>query len=558
MELEECQYCGARLKPVVPSNPVDSQTLKPGEEPTKTDTSELEKGNFTEEGPIHPGEAPINRNTGELERDLPSWLRSLREGKRPTAGEPLAEPASDGGQPPGFQAMPSPDSSSGLPDWLSGHGAAVSGNEEVPDWLADLRGGKTSESAPAPTEEIEPTPELGNQDWMQRLGSEPQKTRPEPAETAKLSASELPAVEGSPEPRPKGLPDWLQNLQSPSPGGQEPPASSQGGENLPDWLSGVPDIPVESRPTMSGTEEPVPAERVPDWLDQHEQRSIAMETGTPAEGETVPDWLSSLGSVPAEPDLTPAEKVPEWLSNLVEKSRSGSGTPEALSGGEPSAPSNPPAEKPDWLSQLQAEAKTAEEVEKHKEGSEVVPEAPAASKGTGPLPSWLAGIEKTTSSTSGTPALVVDNENLPSNGEGETAFSMDMPDWLSKLNPDQGTEKAAEDKDEQADSGNIETAELPSWVKAMRPVESVVESKMIPLDENQITELSGPLAGLRGVLPAEPGLGLLRKPPMYSSNFKSPTVNSAMPRPSNSWWLEKVSLERSGQCACLRTGYGAG
>jgi hypothetical protein len=51
----------------------------------------------------------------------------------------------------------------------------------------------------------------------------------------------------------------------------------------------------------------------------------------------------------------------------------------------------------------------------------------------------------------------------------------------------------------------------------MRPVESVVaETKVTPQEDTQVTEQNGPLAGLLGVLPVSPGLGLLRKPPVYS------------------------------------------
>ena len=521
-ELEECQYCGARIKPVVISTPVDSQGLKPGEEPIKRDTSEFEKVKLTGDGPIHPGEAPTKKNTAELERGLPSWLRSLREGKRPAAGEALAEPSSDEDLPAASQVEPGSDSSSGLPDWLSGLGKAASDDDEVPDWLADLRGGKPSESTPAPNVEGEPASELGNEDWMKRLGSESQEATSEPAETAKLSAFEIPGLDASPKPAPEdNFPDWLQNLQSPGPGQQEPPATSQGGNDLPDWLSGLPGVSAESRPTLSGTEEPAPAESMPDWLDQVKKKSIAPETSIPADGgESVPDWLSSFGSVPAAPGSTPEEGVPAWLSNPEAKSGPESGTPAALVGSEPSAASNPPVETSDWLSQLQAEAHAAEEVEEHKDDFDIVPEAPVSPRSTGPLPDWLVGIGSATPPSEGPPALVTDNVNNPLSKEAGTAFSMEKADWLSTLNPDQGTEKAAENKAGHVDSETIETAELPSWVKAMRPVEAVVESKTTPLDENQVAELTGPLAGLRGVLPAGPGLGVLRKPPAYSSKIK--------------------------------------
>ena len=517
--LEECQYCGARLKPIVPSNPADSEPLKLGEEPIERETSEFEKAKPTGEGPIRPGEAPTKKDTGELERALPSWLRSLREGKRPAAGESLAEPSSDEGVPAASPA----DSSSSLPDWLSGLGKAASDNDEVPDWLAGLQADKTSESTPTPTGEGEGTSDLGNEDWMNRLGSESPKTKPGPAYTVKLPPLEFPSIESSPKPDEQvNLPDWLQNLQPSEPGGQEhePPDASQGSQTAPDWLSGLADIPSEPPPALSATEESAPVESTPDWLDRLSQKPVETEAGAPAEGgESVPDWLSGFGSVPEAPAATPAENVPEWLSNLEPKSGPESGTPAALLGGEPSAASNLPEGTSDWLSQLQAEANTAAEGGKNKDDFEVASETPASPASTGPLPDWLAGIEPSPSS-SNTPALVGENQDTSPGGEGETAFSMDAPAWLSKLNPDQGAEKTPENKNGQPDSENIETAELPSWVQAMRPVESVVDSKTPSLDENQVTELGGPLAGLRGVLPAGPGLGLLRKPPAYSSKLQ--------------------------------------
>ena len=577
-ELEECQYCGARLKPVAPSTLADSQPLRLGEEPVKSDTSEFDKSKPSGDAPIRPGEAPTKKNTGELERALPAWLRSLREGKRPAEGESLAEPSSEEDLPADSQT----DSSGGLPDWLAGLGKADSDEEEVPDWLAGLRGDKTSESTPAPGMEGEPVPEPGNEDWINRLGSEPPKPKSDPIDTAKLPALDLPAYKPSPEPAPEGdFSEWLQNLQSAVPTEQESPAASQGGENMPDWLSGlagtsvqsgpalsgseepapaesgpvkggseepapaesIPDWlsgltgisaqsgsalmgseepgPAESGPVKGGFEEPAPAESKPDWLDRLNQKPTGAAMDAPAQGgELVPDWLSSFGSEPAAPATSPGENVPDWLSNLETKSGAEAGTPATVFGSEASAPGNPPSETPDWLSQLQAEANAADQLEKQKDDQAVVSETPASPGGSEPLPAWLAGIGYTTPSYNDSPALVLDNKDASPGGQGETAFSMESPDWLSKLNPDQNTEKTAENKDSQPDSKNIEAAELPSWVQAMRPVESVVDSKMTPLDESQATEQSGPLAGLRGVLPAGPGLGSLRKPPAYSTKLQ--------------------------------------
>jgi hypothetical protein len=98
---------------------------------------------------------------------------------------------------------------------------------------------------------------------------------------------------------------------------------------------------------------------------------------------------------------------------------------------------------------------------------------------------------------------------------------MEAPEWLNKLKPEPGAEKVAANEEEQSTTGDLKAAELPSWVQAMRPLESVVDdAKSTPLYEDQIVEKSGPLAGLVGVLPTGPGLGLLRKPPAYSGKLQ--------------------------------------
>ena len=120
--------------------------------------------------------------------------------------------------------------------------------------------------------------------------------------------------------------------------------------------------------------------------------------------------------------------------------------------------------------------------------------------------------------------MINDNKDNPPGEQSKTAFSLETPDWLSKLIPEQTTEKAPVNvnfnDEDMGDLGALEPAELPSWVKAMRPVESVVESRTAALVENRTAEQNGPLAGLSGVLPSEPGMGFLRKPPAYSTNLQ--------------------------------------
>jgi hypothetical protein len=688
-DLDECQFCGARLKPVLGPISDDSQTIKPAGEPTKRKTSELEKINLSRGAPIRPGEAPTKKNTAELERALPAWLRNLREGKRPAAGESTEEPTAPESSPAAAKPAFVPDSSEGVADWLSGLSKAGSEEEEVPDWLAGLRSGKSVESAPTPAADEELSHGLSNADWMARLSGEPEEPASKPSAAANTPAAQdpgpetspesagmddtatwlkslqsessaaqeqppafnaplepagtddtpdwlkslqsessaaqeqppafnaplepagtdeppdwlkslesapsaapeqppafnaplesagtddtpdwlkslestpsntqvLPAVETPPEharaddtpdwlksmqsarsgaqepptvgapPEPAGVdntPDWLKSLQSQPSGAQEPPAALPGGDNLPEWLSGLPEISAQnSAPAAKENEnqpvEPAQTESMPDWLEQLKQKSVPPESTAPAEATgSTPDWLTGFRSSAAQLPAAPAENVPDWLSNLQEKSTPGAGTPAAAFSSEPQ-PANPSGDMPSWLSQLQADVNNAQDAQQHKDDFEVVPIPPAAPKGTGALPDWLSNIEPTASSSGDTPALIGDNKDSAPGEQADTAFSMETPDWLSKLNPEQDAEKPASTTEGQPEPGSLETAELPSWVQAMRPVESVVEQKTALVDENRIAEISGPLAGLRGVLPSEPGLGTLRKPPAYSTKLQ--------------------------------------
>jgi hypothetical protein len=813
-ELDVCQYCGARLKPILASPPPDSRPIKPGEEPVKRATSNLDNVKYGGGDSIRPGDVPTKKNTSELERALPSWLRSLREMDRPAAGEHLAEPSSDEEKP--IPALPArvPEPSGGMPDWLRSVGETPPEKEEVPDWLAGLRDDKPSGSTSRAEEE--PAPELGSEDWMSRLGGEPKDDQHTPITTKALSESERSAFEAAPGPAPardlpdwikpsqpaapdlraalfgtepeaapaedlpdwikpsksalpaqpesqpgpqakaapaEELPDWIKPAQPPAPDlraalfGSEPAAPAEslpdwinppqsaapvppqptfglepeaapaedvpdwarslrpsepeafpaenipdwmkplrpaapdlqetlpasepeavpaddlpdwakslrpsepdqpgtlagsepealpaenipdwmkplrpaampepqesfpasepeavpaedlpdwakplrpsepdqsgalsssgpeavpaeglpdwikpppsaipdqpdqrfepapgntpeeklldqvkpplstaplppepmetqpGDENLPDWLAGLPDLSAESAPKAE--------EALPDWMDALNQKSIPQEVEQPSAGAgPLPDWLANFETPPSTPSASetplPAaqEGLPNWLSHLETNPGVESGTPVAFLGSGLQDEKKSPLEKPDWLSQLQAGADSMAGVTGQ---SQAAPEPPAPPAASEPVPDWLAGIERTSAPSTSVPALLGDGTALPVGGQGQTAFPMETPEWLSKVKPVPGGEKAAESKPEQPDSTGLEAAQLPTWVKALRPVEAVVESKTAAVEQNLVTERSGPLAGLRGVLPAVPGMVRQRKPPAYTNKLQ--------------------------------------
>jgi hypothetical protein len=93
------------------------------------------------------------------------------------------------------------------------------------------------------------------------------------------------------------------------------------------------------------------------------------------------------------------------------------------------------------------------------------------------------------------------------------AIEGEEPDWLKEVTSQEAQLEAGEriKGDEE-----LAPAELPTWLEAMRPVEAVAPSIPILDEHERAIESSGPLAGLRGILPAEPEVARQKKPPTYS------------------------------------------
>jgi hypothetical protein len=412
----------------------------------------------------------------------------------------------------------SSDSSGELPDWLSGLGKAASDDEEeIPDWLTSLRGEEASTSASESAATLEPTLNFtgslsagpGGKDWMARLANKAQTETPENAPEGGLQG------EG------ESL-DWLESLKSDSatPGQADQLSSPEDNEWIPAWPPGSPAGLKENKPDSSEEE------YLPDWLSNLKEKATESETapgekdGTSA-GSEKPGQVSNFGSSPGTPEAATGESTPEWLSNLEAKTGQELAMPARGSNGEIPASGAARNGTPSWLSQFQADANAAAEQNAKEERFEAAPPAPAKENGNGPLPDWLAGIKGSSTTSDGNPALIANKEGPAPQEKDDEAFSLEIPDWISKLKPEQEGEKIPEADAEPATTGNLAVSELPSWIQAMRPVESVVaEAKATLHDKPQVTEQNGPLAGLSGVLPVGPGLGALSKPPAYASTLQ--------------------------------------
>jgi len=124
------------------------------------------------------------------------------------------------------------------------------------------------------------------------------------------------------------------------------------------------------------------------------------------------------------------------------------------------------------------------------------------------------------------PALVIDDfgeevsfdddsfgEIVPDLAQGE------VPGWLQELKSD--TDLDAQDLVEGPEEEVIELvpATLPDWLESMRPIQTFQSVSEVHETEKDIVEAAGPLAGLKGVLIAEPVVAMPRSPTRTRSSL---------------------------------------
>ncbi len=462
-DLEFCQNCQSRLQPL---------------------TGSL-KG---ENAPIQPGQAPTKKVTSELEPILPQWLRDARQQARRSAEEEASRKAEEDQK----AATQGPDLLAGLASQQE------SENEDVPDWLTSITGSPAKKKKAGPEDAQSKFVELGHQETGQ-LGDAAQ-------------ASGVPSWMAGQEAQPEKdeLSDWFAQTAAPAPSTaditqpvkpvQTPPAAQETDAGVADWLKSL-DSAAPAQVQPPAARPPAPSADVPDWL-------VSLDSKQPAAGPAPAEELPATAPLPqrnippaSEPITSPAA-TPSWLQGLGSESTSAqppaseTGLPDWLKAAKPfetgplKGPAEPAAEEaavsgemPDWLSSLKPE-----EALPLDQGQAFTPEPPAV----------------TPQESTPSPAFTQD---AISGMDVDAAFgSMQLPDWLSSATGE-GTTAAEENLPlpTQPKEEAIAPAELPSWVQAMRPVESAMpEAEAGPRDTT--TETSGPLAGLQGVLPVIPGV----------------------------------------------------
>ncbi|MBL7164169.1 MAG: hypothetical protein ISS57_16365 [Anaerolineales bacterium] len=504
--LENCQHCQARLKPLVISS---------------------------EDGP--PG------GTTDADSGLPDWMRSEQQDETPSEDESPPEADSEGD-----------------------------------DWLTRLR--EEGDSAPVeitPPSEPAESKEPEDEDWLQRIREmrDEDVEPPEDDDSSSIFDGALPSWMTDEEPAAEkeipaqgaSIPDWistsdkqaekrdtsagtddseLPDLFSSSDEDEAPAAPSQDADtDIPDWLSTLGEGGESASPQVEPTEEelpswftdaqddaapssaepslvipeptPEPDSELPDWLKDSAE-SVEPLPSVESTKEEIPDWMTTVSE---EPSAEPEAEIPEWLLTVEDvepgatpgREPADNGIPDWMSGvddedaeAEPeisTIPAEADPETPDWLSGLDAE-----------ELSWPADSSDAETPGEDLEPDWLEKIGE-----GAAPDLVPDDDGLSpfltDDGLDESLFEIDeLSDLLSEVGEDLKLPEVVEDDD------GLAPAELPSWLEAMRPVESA-EDDASTLDQGQI-EQTGPLAGLSGVLMAEPEIARLKQTPKLTSRLQ--------------------------------------
>jgi len=344
---------------------------------------------------------------------------------------------------------------------------------EFPDWLRDI--GPIGVEAKATPDEGQPAIEAP-------LEQEAPTMPPTPAAE---TAPEEPAPE-IPAPVPAEIPDWLQEIAPPevtAPEAAPPAAETAPEEPAPETptpaLAEIPNWLQEIAPPEAAAPEAAPpaAETAPE--------EPAPETPTPALAE-IPDWLQEI----APPEAAAPEAAPPAIEVTPEEAPTEETAPPPL----PFVGTPPPivAEAPEWLREITQEEDAI---------PEAAPPAPPAVEfpteaETIEAPEWLAELQA---------------EPAPPSAPSVPAFEGVTP----PLPPEPGIGMAEVE--------GLAGAEIPDWLKALRPRPEAAEAAA----EEEAVETEGPLQGLRGVLPPAPAIEV---PPVRESTLTAGVSEASLAR----------------------------
>jgi hypothetical protein len=515
---ERCSFCSAALRPFN----ISESPSKPANDNDWLSSLRSDSSGNEERTPL-PEDTFSGANTPE-EEETPDWLLRIRqrmeEDNKPGQNGQEEQPAQEYAE-----------------------------DDAIPDWLRGLSDIPIEESTPPQSEFIsEPesqgeTPE-STEDWLSRLQ--------EPAQEEKLPAQQVPEITAGDAEQEAPIPDeteaeeWLKNLAA-----WQAPVSSEKPEQPTPFASGNPEeVSEQESPSFEIFQQP---EHIRDIFEDEQNVPEQPEEHPVERSEEQPDWFKALQQQvgPVEESATISSEEPElpsWLQDFNRTIETSAASSEAL--GEVSSEQDNSFEEEnplpfneekqgDGLSAFIPEDMGIPEI-KEEEASEVASleelsvtdevstgkqqeEAPV--ENTSGLPDWLTTIQPENKEQP-SPVVPPFEENI-------------LPDWLNEVQEPPESEKAPlpqvfdvyqpvdrnpkepvspfevpelpewfSDIPQQIEtpsvsdipvpSEEIAPAELPTWLKAMKPEEPRQPSSY----ETGILQQSGPLAGLPEILPS--------------------------------------------------------
>lgn len=482
-DFEVCQYCQARLKPLYISSEEEKDRETPGETPEAT-------GGVTDWLRSLVREDESSEQQGAPEDDRLDWLKELKDEKEVELEASFEQPEPSLSEPPAQDWLEQLRAEGGHLDedrkisdtFKEGAQSPSKEGETLPEWLAELRSSATKG----------PSEATFDQEYGEESIGEPSLIETSSQETQTPIHSDEESV-----------PDWYLDIEErveeepliKSPGEEtketpffaEQPGSEKVGEGKAkgeeaEWF-------LEEGGFPEGKEEPeqpslIEEKRIEESAPQQitEEIGLAYEPQPPgAASEEVTPVSEALAPEVEEAEEEVEQAAPPKLRDEAEIGKVGLSELELPDWLMDTGVSDEGLEVPDWLLTTPEPLTLAEEeqpVEEGKGGLEVeqletFSEEPGEIEAQ-PSSAWEKGI-----------------------GEVEDSGGLPLPEEL------------------QAAGEQLEQAEIPAWLKPMQPIESVTRSVAIEEDEGRV-EPAGPLAGLRGVLPAEPDVAVPRKPSAYS------------------------------------------
>ena len=482
--------------------------------------------------------------------ELPDWLKAM--------APPTAPSATSAATPPSQAAATPPDE---LPDWMKDMAAETPAATpaEPPAFETPMPAATVAANEPPaepPAAEAAPADELP--DWLKVIteGKAPDSALPEAATPAPARAAPTPSATDD------DLPDWLKTItraqagqppaaptsRAPEPGATAPMADNNA--DLPDWLKAITQASdaAAAEATGAGAPAPAAAEATPvgaadaapaafdaettlvsgpalptaaEPLEPNEPaRPVATPADQPASADaTLPPWLIGVGTTPL-PDVQELPDLDEETLAWLSESKKAETTPEPA--GLDLTDTKLPAEKPEWLDELaaatpaSAPAATPEIAPTPAEEmpnwlrtmrSAAAEETPAA----GDTPDWLRALRSQAPSTPGATA--------PSDAEAEARITaITQPPVTTPPAATTTTPAAA------PEAAGLARAALPAWLAAMRPVD--IETPVAG-EADSYEETLGVLAGMRGVLRAEPVVAQPHKAAATLQNLVVSDANTA-------------------------------